>query len=229
VVQSQWLEDIMARSHHTSSLEHSTDDDFDAHSAAALLAGTRRSARRGFEQRTPLVCAALAVLLLAIYGTLWLSVRDQHPYVGPSGTVAAWVYGLVAVTAVVTLTAYRRATDGVRGPSRREQAIAALVVGVPWIAVYVFNAALQADGFGNSLVLGVFDAAGPWLVVGTGTAALAAGREQWGRMTVGMVAVGIATAAAFFGPAGCWAAIAVSAFVGFLALAVVQYVQLQRA
>ena len=57
-----------------------------------------------------------------------------------------------------------------------------MAVGVPWLAVYVFNGALHADGFGSNLVYGVFDAAGPWLVVGTGMAALAAGREQWGRM-----------------------------------------------
>ena len=143
------------------------------------------------------------MVVLAVYGALWLSVRHQDPYVGPSLAVIGWVYGIVVVSVVVSATAYRRATRGVRGPSRREDAIAGLAVGVPWIAVYVFDGALKANGFGTAIVYGVFDAAGPWLVVGTAFAALAAGREQWGGMAAGLTVVVIGTAAAFFGPAGC--------------------------
>jgi hypothetical protein len=209
--------------------DHGDDDRFAPRDAADLLVSTRRTARRGFEARTPLICLFSAVVLLVVYGMLWLSVRDQHPYVGPSGAVVGWVYSIVAVSIVVTVTAYRRATRGVRGQSRREDAIAGLAVGVPWIAVYVFNGALHADGFGSSLVYGVFDAAGPWLVVGTGLAALSAGREQWGRMAAGLAVVVIGTAAAFFGPAGCWGVLSVAGFAGLLVLAASQYVRLRRA
>jgi hypothetical protein len=100
---------------------------------------------------------------------------------------------------------------------------------VPWIAVYVFNGALHADGFGSDIVYGVFDAAGPLLVVGTALAALAAGRGQWGRMAAGFTVVVIGTVAAFFGPAGCWGVLSVAGLVGLLALAVIQYVHLRRA
>jgi hypothetical protein len=203
-------------------------DRFDPGDAAALLVGARRTARRGFEPRPPLACLVTAVALLAVYGTLWLSVRGQDPYVGPSQTVAGWVYAMVAVSAAVTVTIYRRAVRGVHGRSRRDDAVAALAVGLPWIAVYVFNGALHADGFGDSLVYGVFDAAGPWLVVGAGAAALAAGREQWGRMAAGLTAVAVGTTAAFFGPIGCWGVLAVAGCTGFLALAVVQQVRLRR-
>jgi hypothetical protein len=204
------------------------DAPFDPSDAADLLVRTRLNARRSFEQRSPLICLFSAVVLLAVYGTLSLSVRNQHPYVRPSAAVVGWVYGMVAVSIVVSVTAYRRAVSGVRGQARRQDAVAALVVGVPWIAVYVFNGALHADGFGSNLVYGVFDAAGPWLVVGTGMAALGAGREQWGRMTAGLVVVGIGTTAAFFGPAGCWGVIGVGAFVLLVVLAVIQSVQLRR-
>ncbi|MCW2495670.1 hypothetical protein [Jatrophihabitans sp.] len=203
-------------------------DQFDSHEAAELLVSTRRTARRGFEQLTPLVCVVAGVVLLAAYGTLWLSVRDQDPYVGPSGAAVAWVYGFVAVSALVSATAYRRAISGVHGQSRRDGAVAAVAVGVPWLAVYVFNGALHADGFGSNLVFGVFDAAGPWLVVGTGMAALAAGREQWGRMASGLVVVVIGTTAAFFGPAGCWGVLAVAGCSLLLVLAVIQYLGLRR-
>lgn len=211
-----------------SSSVDSGDGVFAPSDAAELLASTRRDARRGLEQQTPLVCVVSAVVLLAVYGTLWLSVRGQHPYVGPSLAVVGWVYGFVAVSAVVSAAAYRRAIRGVRGRSRREDTIGALAIGVPWIAVFVFNGALHADGFGSNLVYGVFDAAGPWLVVGTGMTALAAGREQWGRMAAGLAVLVIGTMAAFFGPAGCWGVLAVCSFVLLLTLAVVQYVQLRR-
>ena len=204
------------------------DDHFAPSDAADLLASARRNARRGFEQRTPLLCLVSAVVLLVVYGMLWLSVRDQNPYAGPSAAVLVWVYSIVAVSVVVSVTGYRRATRGVRGQSRREDAIAGLAVGVPWIAVYVFDGALHADGFGSSLVYGVFDAAGPWLVVGTGLAALSAGREQWGRMAAGLAVVMTGTAAAFFGPAGCWGVLSVAGFVGLLVLAVARYVDLRR-
>ena len=36
------------------------------------------------------------VVVLAVYETLWLSVRHQDPYVGPSRAVIGWVYGVVA-------------------------------------------------------------------------------------------------------------------------------------
>jgi hypothetical protein len=204
------------------------DRPFDPNEAADLLVSTRRTARQGFEQLTPLVCVVAGVVLLAAYGTLWLSVRDQHPYVGPSGAAVAWVYGFVAVSALVSATAYRRAISGVHGRSRRDGTIAAVAVGVPWLAVYVFNGALHADGFGSNLVFGVFDAAGPWLVVGTGMAALAAGREQWGRMASGLAVVVIGTTAAFFGPAGCWGVLAVAGSSLLLVVGVCQYLALHR-
>src|SRR6266699_395109 len=94
------------------------DDRFDPSDAADLLVSTRRQARRGFEQRTPLVYLFAAVVILGVYGALWLSVRHQDPYVGPSLAVIGWVYGIVMVSVVVSATTYRRATRGVHGPSR---------------------------------------------------------------------------------------------------------------
>ena len=204
------------------------DDHFDPSDAADLLVSTRRKARRGFEQTTPLLYLVGAFVLLGAYGMLWLSVRNQDPYVGPSLAVIGWVYGIVMVSVVVSATAYRRAVHGVRGPSRREDAIRGLAIGVPWIAVYVFDGALRANGFSNAIVYGVFDAAAPWLVVGAAFAAFSAGREQWGRMAQGITVLVIGTTAAFFGPAGVWGVLGVAGFVGFLVLGVSHYIQLHR-
>jgi hypothetical protein len=204
------------------------DDHFDPSDAADLLVSTRRKARRGFEQTTPLGYLFAAVVVGAAYGALWLSVRHQDPYVGPSLAVIGWVYGIVVVSVVVSTTAYRRATRGVRGPSRREDAIRGLAIGVPWIAVFVFDGALKANGFSNAIVYGVFDAAAPWLVVGAAFAALSAGREQWGEMAQGFTVLVIGTTAAFFGPAGVWGVLAVAGSVGLLVIGVSKYIHLRR-
>ena len=204
------------------------DDRFDASDAAELLLSTRRKARRGFEQTTPLLYLCAAMVVLGAYGALWLSVRHQDPYVGPSLAVIGWVYGLVVVSIVVSATTYRRATHGVRGPSRREDAIRGLAIGVPWIAVYVFDGALKANGFSNAIVYGVFDAAMPWVMVGAAFAAFSAGRERWGEMAQGLTVLVIGTTAAFFGPAGVWGVLAVAGFVGLLVLGVSQYINLRR-
>jgi hypothetical protein len=220
----------MNGSHDISSTPPSAGDNdhFDPSDAADLLVRTRRKARRGFEQTTPLGYLFAAVVVGAAYGALWLSVRHQDPYVGPSLAVIGWVYGTVVVSVVVSATAYRRATRGVRGPSRREDAIRALAIGVPWIAVYVFDGALKANGFGPAIVYGVFDAAAPWFVVGTAFAALAAGREQWGEMAQGLTVLAVGTIAAFFGPAGVWGVLAVAGFAGLLVLGVSKYIHLRR-
>jgi hypothetical protein len=204
------------------------DDHFDPSDAADLLVSTRRKARRSLEQTTPLAYLFGAVVMGAAYGALWLSVRHQDPYVGPSLAVIGWVYGIVAVSVVASATAYRRATRGVHGPSRREDAIRGLAIGVPWIAVYVFDGALKANGFGPAIVYGVFDAAAPWLVVGAAFAALAAARERWGEMAQGLTVLVIGTTAAFFGPAGVWGVLAVAGSVGFLVLGVSKYIHLRR-
>lgn len=128
--------------------------------AADLLASTRHDARRGFEPRTQLVYMALAVLVGRAYGTLSLSVRHQDPYIGPSLAVIALVYGFVGVSVSVSATAYRRATRGVHRRSRREDVIRGVALGVRWIAVWVFDGALKANGFSPAIVYGVFDAAG---------------------------------------------------------------------
>ncbi|HTG48490.1 MAG TPA: hypothetical protein VK646_12635 [Actinomycetota bacterium] len=204
------------------------DDPFDPSEAADLLVSTRRKARRSFEQTTPLGYLFAAVVVGAAYGALWLSVRHQDPYVGPSLAVIGWVYGIVVVSGVVSTTAYRRATRGVRGPSRREDAIRGLAIGIPWIAVFVFDGALKANGFGPALVYGVFDAAAPWLVVGAAFAALSAGRERWGEMAQGVTVLVIGTIAAFFGPSGVWGVLAVASFVGLVVIGVSRYVKLRR-
>jgi hypothetical protein len=142
--------------------------------------------------------------------------------------VVGAVYGIIAVLVVVSRVAFAHATKGVRRIRRPQDAWEGLALGVPWIAVFVVDGALKADGFPAAIVYGVFDAAAPWLVVGAAMAGLAAGRQDRWRMAIGLGLVLAATVAAFFGPAGCWGVLAVAGFAGLIAGSVVQYVRLQR-
>ena len=51
----------------------------DAREAATLLGQTRLQARRQFEPAPPWLLVTRAVMVLATCGTVWLSVRGQHP------------------------------------------------------------------------------------------------------------------------------------------------------
>jgi hypothetical protein len=87
--------------------------------AAALLDQARQQARRQFEAAPPWLSLTQAAVALAAYGTIWLSVRGQHPYQGPSRPVVLIVYVLVVVVLRAVITARKRASAGVAGPSRR--------------------------------------------------------------------------------------------------------------
>ena len=62
---------------------------FDPRQAAALLDQTTQQARRQFEPYPPWMLVIRAVMVLAACGAIWLSVRGQHPYKGPTAAVAS--------------------------------------------------------------------------------------------------------------------------------------------
>jgi hypothetical protein len=119
---------------------------------ATLLEQTKREARRQFEAAPPWLSPIRAVVVLAAYGAIWLSVRGQHPYKRPSGLVIVVVYVLVVVVLRATITARKRASAGVSGRSQRlrRTEIAALVVAI--VAVYVFMGALYHAGVSHAIV-----------------------------------------------------------------------------
>jgi hypothetical protein len=197
--------------------------------AAALLEQTRRQARRQLEVHKPLFVLLQAAAVLGIYGAIWLSVRGQHPYQGPSLRVIGPVYTVLVVAIVATTVTMRRATTGVSGRSRQEQRIVAAPIAVAWVAVYLFMGALHYDGFSNAIVYGVFDAAAPWVVVGAAVAGGAAVREDWVGFGTAVAIIPVGAASVFAGPIGVWAILALAGGTGLVAKAVVQSVLLRRA
>jgi hypothetical protein len=161
-------------------------------------------------------------------GAVWLSVRDQHPYGGPTGTALAVLYGALLAWVILVAVVVRRATSGVGGRAARERRVGGIAFAVVWIAVYVFQGALHHAGAGNAIVYGIYPAAAPIVVVGSSAAAWQAAKENWSLMGLALAAVAIAAGAAFAGPVGVWGVIGIGLCALLLAWAAIQ-VWLRRA
>jgi hypothetical protein len=182
------------------------DEKLDPREAAALLERTTRRAESQFEAQPPLLLFAAAATVLIAYGAVWLSVRDQHPYTGPSGTALAVLYGTLAVWIVVVALVLGRQLGGRSSPRRRVEGIAGAVI---WICVYVFQGALLHAGASKAIVYGIWPAAAPLLVVGSAAALYWVAGEKRARAGLALAAVVLGASASFAGPAGVWGVIGV--------------------
>ena len=220
----------MSKEHEVEATTEADDsDELAPREAARLLARAEREARRQFDPSPPWITAFGGGVILVAYGALWLSVRAQHPYSGPSLGVVALVYAAVAVSIAVSAKVYRRATLGVEGPSVRQQRregvaiLASLVLGSP-----VLQGALYHYGASDAIVYGVIPAAAPLIVVGTTVVGIAASKADWPQFSAALAVVAGGAAAAFAGPSGAWLAAGISLFVGVLVYALAR-VRSQRA
>lgn len=197
--------------------------------AARLIETAKLRARRQLSSRGPFISLMGAVVVFVCYGLLWLSVRGQHPYVGPSLGIIGLVYLLVALSAIIGTRFYARAMSGVTGPSKREERLRGISFGVPLAGFYTFLGALYHDGFSHAIVYGVVDACGPWIVAGTVLVVWGAAKEDWWKLGGGAGVVTVGTAAAFFGPSNCWGILAVAGGLGFVGHALAHRVWDRRA
>ena len=123
---------------------------FDPQQAAALLDQTTQQARRKFEPSPPWLLVTRAVLVLAALGAIWLSVRGQHPYRGPTTADIPILVAFIVINFAATVAFRRRATAGVRGRSQLRPA-EITVAALAWVAVVVVLVALAAAGVRYSL------------------------------------------------------------------------------
>jgi len=178
--------------------------EFDPKAAASLLKTTTRRAQRQFEFPSVLLTLIQAAALLAAYGAIWLSVRGQHPYSGPSGAALVELYAFVAVAAVAVGLEARRARAGVSRRSSRQEWTRAVPFIAAFLSVYVLMGALRYDGFSFAIVYGILPAAGPLIVVGAAAAGYAAAREDWQLLGLAVALVAIGAGSALAGPSGVW-------------------------
>jgi hypothetical protein len=191
---------------------------FDPQQAAALLNQTTQQARRRIEPYPPWLLAIRAVIALAIYGTVWLSVRGQHPYNHPTAAIIPVVVVLVIINFIATVTVAKRATVGVSGRSRlRPAEIAAMAV--VWVGVFVVMGILAGAGVGHAIVYGIYPATVPLMAAGLAWAGIMAIRANWRACGTAVAVAVVGAAGAFAGPAGAWAVVGVGLCVVLLGTA----------
>jgi cation transport ATPase len=121
--------------------------ELDPEQAAQLIKQTSRQAKRQFELITsPWVTLLGAAAWPAVYGTLWLSVRGQHPYAGPSRWALLIVFPLLFVLAGTASVVSRRARQGVSGRSRRRDAYIEAAMASAYAAAFVSKVRCGTSG-----------------------------------------------------------------------------------
>lgn len=187
---------------------------FGPEQAAALLDQTTQRARRKLQPSPPWLLATRAVMVLAALGVIWLSVRGQHPYKGPTAADVPVLVGFIILNFAATVAVRAHAVAGVSGRTRFSQGeIAALVLA--FVVTVVAMTVLSAAGVGFAIyptsVLVI-----PGLVWG----AISAARRNWLGFAIGIAIVVIGIVGAFAGSAGSWAVGAVGLCAVLLANAV---------
>jgi hypothetical protein len=203
----------------------------DPERAAQLIEQTSQEAKRQFGYwQSPWLSLAGAAIWLAIYGTLWLSVRGQHPYKGPTGWALLIIYSLIVVSAIAAsvVTRPRRARQGVSGRSRRRETYLGAVMGSAYVAHVVFQGALLHLGAGPAIVYGVYPAVVSPIVLVAAGGVFAAVREDVQTLCAMIAVIAVLAGSAFAGPIGVWLSCGVGGCVVALVLAAVQFRQRRR-
>ncbi|MGP0052286.1 MAG: hypothetical protein ACLPZR_26080 [Solirubrobacteraceae bacterium] len=183
-----------------------TDEDtgLDPYEAASLLAQTTRHAQREFDMRSPGLSLLGAAVVLVALGAVWLSVRGQHPYKGPTAAGLVVMYGVVFCWIGVVISVNRRAMTGLSGRSVRQQRAFGGAVVTALVAVSVFQGVLKHDRVSDAIVYGTYPLTAQLIVLGALGAAIASTREDWPGFAVAIAVIVVAAASSFAGPAGVW-------------------------
>jgi hypothetical protein len=176
---------------------------FDPQQAAALLDQTTRQARRELQPSPPWLLVTRAVLGLAALGAIWLSVRGQHPYRGPTAADIPILVGFIVANFAATVAVRQRAMTGVRGRSRFSQGEIVVLVAA-FVVTIVAMAGLSAAGLSFA-----WYPTSVLVIPGLAWAVIAAARGNWREFATGLAIVVIGIVGAFAGPAGSWAVAAV--------------------
>jgi hypothetical protein len=196
---------------------------FDPQQAAALLDQTTQQARRNFQPSPPWLLVTRAVMVLAALGAIWLSVRGQHPYRGPTSADIPVLITFIVVNFVAAVAARGRATAGVSGRLRFSQGEIMVLVAAFVVAVVAMTG-LSAAGVSFAIY-----PTSVMVIPGIAFSALMAARANWLGIATGLALVVIGVVGAFAGPAGAWAVAAIGLCVLLLARAAAIAWQQRRA
>jgi hypothetical protein len=199
----------------------------DPRQAARLLAQTQRQAQRDLDFRSPWLTLLAAAVVLVAFGAVWMSVRGQHPYKGPTAVALVVLYAVVLIRIGTVLYAHRRAKAGVSGRSVSQNRAEGVALLAALVAVYVLMAAMAHDGASDGVVYGVYVVTATLIVLGTFGAARSAAREDWRGLGLSIALLLVAAGSAFAGPRGVWLSDGVGCCVVLLGYSAAQAWQLR--
>jgi hypothetical protein len=171
----------------------------DVHEAVLIDRDSRKRALNELRVSTPLLFLVHGLVFFLAYGALWLSVRDQHPYHGPTGPTWLAVLGVAFIGALTRIAIISRPIEGVRGRSVVQTAILGISLTLGITALWIEAAALDHAGAGRPLALMVAFAAPP-LVLGLVFLAMSGVHGDWSVLALGVWLLAVAAGGAWAGP-----------------------------
>jgi hypothetical protein len=205
------------------------DGELDPRQAALLVERTAIQARRQFEPSSPIAAMLGAGVFLFGYGSVWLSLRNQHPYKqGPAGWSIGVLYGLIFVSAIVGSRVTKRATTGVSGRARRQMQAQVAAILAAGIGAWIVEGSLRYLGVSFKIVYGVYGPTVPLIALAAASAGYAAAREKWPELGLTIAFIIIASVSTFFGPQGAWGLTGLGCAVALMVYAGVLTVWLRR-
>ncbi len=201
-------------------MENSADEEtaMDLQRASAIVQETRQQARRALVIRRPVLLAVWGAAWFACDGVIWLSVRGQRPYTGPTPAALTTLTIVIAVAAVFTIIHVGRAGSGVGGLSVLQRRILLVSYLGGYVALFTLEAAIDHAGASRA-VLGVYGAAAPVVLVALTFAASAAVFLDWSLLSLGIWLLAVAAGSGFAGPVTIWAVCALAGGGSLLAVA----------
>ena len=196
----------------------------DLQQASAILQEARDRARRALVVRRPVLLAVWGAAWMVSDGAIWLSVRGQRPYNGPTPAALVTLTMAIAAATVFAVIYIGRAGSGVGGLSVLQRRILLLSYLGGYVALFTLEAAIDHAGASRA-VIGVYGATAPVLLVALIIAASAAVFLNWSLLGLGLWLLAVAAGSGFAGPVTVWA---VSALAGGGALLVMAATGLWR-
>lgn len=196
------------------------DQDMSVQEAAAVVQDARVRARRELVISAPLVYTAWGLVCLLGYGAMWLSVRGQHPYSGPSGVSIAALFVLAGFAVAAVLVIISRAVAGVDGQSVRYRRIIMATWAIGYLILLSVQAAISSSASTRTYAFVAF--AGPLLLAGlVYIFASALGRNRTA-LVLGAWLVIVGVSCAWQAPAAILATCALAGGGAFLLAAVIE-------
>jgi hypothetical protein len=198
--------------------------EMDPRQASAILQEAQDRARRALVLRRPVLLALWGAAWMVSDGAIWLSVRGQRPYNGPTPADLLTLALVIAAATAFAVIYTGRARSGVGGLSVLQRRILLLSYLGGYAALFTLEAAIDHAGASRA-VLAVYGAAAPILLVALIVAASGAVFLDWSLLGLGLWLLAVAAGSGFAGPVTVWA---VSALAGGGALLVMAVTGLWR-